>query len=170
MLSKIKKFKIREFFEERTLVLIDGLLLALIGAFGNNVIAFFQSPAFDLRLAQVVIIILTIIAFGALSYHLYLKRDGKLKEDKKETTIDVYSQNNLDTLSNLLSNAKEVWLLGLTLQGFQQITTTLKTILSNKGKIKILICDLNNKLMNEIEKIVYFTIGNHNTSQKNYRT
>ena len=37
---------------------------------------FFQSPAFDLRLAQVVIIILTIIAFGALSYPLYLKRSA----------------------------------------------------------------------------------------------
>lgn len=69
----------------------------MIFAFGNSVIAFFQSPAFDLRLAQVVIIILTIIAFEALSYHLYLKRSGKLKEDKKEKTIDVYSQNNLDT-------------------------------------------------------------------------
>jgi hypothetical protein len=56
------------------LVLIDGLLLAMIFALGNSVIAFFQSPAFDLRLAQVVFIILIIIAFEALSYHLYLKR------------------------------------------------------------------------------------------------
>lgn len=166
MVSWYDKFRIREFVEERTLVLLDSLLLTVIVTFKDILLSFVNSPSLDFRLVQVIILIFTIIAFTLLSHHLYLKIKRKLKEDKKETTIDVYSQNNLDTLSNLLSNAKEVWLLGLTLQGFQQITTTLKTILSNKGIIQILICDPNHKMMNEIEKIVYSTIGNHNTSQK----
>ena len=69
---------------------IDGLLLDLIAAFGNNVITFFQNTAFDLRFAQVVIIIITLLAAVALSYHLYLKRSGKLNKMKIETSINVY--------------------------------------------------------------------------------
>lgn len=111
---------------------------------------------------------ISLITFGFLTGYLFLSRMGKIKKGK-ETTIDVYSQNNLDTLSNLLSKAKEVWILGLTLQEFQQITTTLKKIIL-KGEIRILICDPNNQYMNEIEKIVYSTDGNHLTSQKIFTT
>jgi hypothetical protein len=155
--------RIWDFFAERVIALVDTLLGGWIYIGWGNFVQYIDNPTFDVRIIPAIIMTISLITFGFLTGYLVLKKIGKIKKGK-ETTIDVYSQNNLETLSNLLSKAKEVWILGLTLQDFQQITKTVKKILSNKGKIRILICDPNNKMMDEIEKIVYSTYGNHHTS------
>ncbi len=105
-----------------------------------------------LNLVDWIFIIIFLIGIGILIYDKVIMRN----RIKKETTVDIVRRRELPQLSVLFKDAKELHMVGITLQELQQATNTIRDVLSKDGKVRVLLCDPapTNMLVPEIDKVV----------------
>jgi hypothetical protein len=130
-------------------VVLDPFIVGYAGEVANRFSLNLPIRVDSLAVIALIIMVPTVAVLTVLSV-----QEWRRKQIKRETTVNVYSQSNLPKLSKLFAKARDIWLLGITLQELQQTTDTITKVLSNDGKVRILICDPDSELMNQIDTVV----------------
>jgi hypothetical protein len=135
--------------------ILTGILLPTLVAYLSDFSKFITQPSVQTGSIQVTVILVLIFAVFGLTLIIIVK--WWVNRPKKETTIAIHRQeHHLHSHSKFFANARELQIVGITLQELQQIKSTLLELLQTGCLIKVLICDPDpeNKLIEEIDKIV----------------
>jgi hypothetical protein len=137
--------------------MLDIILFTILSPYISDVWNYITNPTVGAAV-RVFIFIIGIITFALFTFYLFLRHWGMLRGEKKETSVDAFTHTNVPDFEDIIPEVKnEIYMVGITLEGINHKIPTLEKALTKNRRGKILVCDPDTPLLEEIEMIVVST-------------